>query len=131
MVIFTFSICWQETPFLGKFGPKFQNCLFKVKCLFGQIWSKKSELLVLAEFWQLFNSNLQNSLVVFPFSVFNWKNPFWVNLIQTIKTVSFNRNLMPRLSRICKIQWRWLFFLFQTVNTIFGQIWSKKSKLSL
>ena len=30
MVVFTFSVL-DETPFLGKFGPKSQNCQFKLK----------------------------------------------------------------------------------------------------
>ena len=66
-----------EIPFLAKFGPKNQNCQFKVKLdtetnssmqisvvmftfhvfgwkyFFGQIWSKKSKLSVLGETWYL------------------------------------------------------------------------------
>ena len=39
--------------------------------------------------------------------------------------------MVPRLIRIYRIQWWCLLFLFQTANTFFGQIWSKKSKLSV
>ena len=31
MMVFNFSVLDQKYPFLGKFGPKIQNCLFKVK----------------------------------------------------------------------------------------------------
>ena len=39
--------------------------------------------------------------------------------------------MVPVLIQICKIQWRCPLFLFSTGNTIFGQIWSKTSKLSV
>ena len=64
MVVFTFSIFNKkqsflvtlvETPFLGKFDPKNQNFLFKLK------------------FGTRTNSDIQNSLVMFTFSVFDWK----------------------------------------------------------
>ena len=65
------SFCfWSEIPFLGRFGPKNQNYQFKLK------------------FGTYTNSNMQNSMLMFTFSV----------LIR---------------------------------NTLFGQIWSKKSKLSV
>ena len=56
--------------FLGKFGPKTQNYQFKLK------------------FFTSINSNMQNFMVMFTFSFFDWKY-------------------------------------------LFGQIWSKKSKLSV
>ena len=63
--------CFQlEIPFSGKFGPKTQNYWFKLK------------------FCTQTNSNMQNSIVMFTFSVFDWKY-------------------------------------------LFGQIWSKKLKLSV
>ena len=51
-------------------GPKYQNCQFKLK------------------FGTYANSNMQNSTVMFTFSVFDWKYPFWANLVQKIKIVS-------------------------------------------
>ena len=39
--------------------------------------------------------------------------------------------MVVRLIRICRIQWCCSLFLFLRGNTLFGQIWSKKSKLSL
>ena len=52
-----------ETSFLGKFGPKNQNCQFKLKF---SIQTK---------------SNMQNSMVVLIFSFLNGKHSFWVNLL--------------------------------------------------
>ena len=61
-----------QIPFLGKFGPKNQNCQFILK--FGT-WT---------------NSNMQNSMAVFLASVLGWKYPFWASLVQKMKIVSFN-----------------------------------------
>ena len=44
-----FSVLDWKYPFLGKFGPKIQNCLFKVK------------------YGTLTNSNMQNQMVIFTF----------------------------------------------------------------
>ena len=144
-----------EIPFLGKFGPKNQNCHFKLK------------------FGTYTNSNMHNSMVMFILSVFDWKYPFWANLVQKVKIISWSWNLVARLIRIyriqwycslffvfewkypfwantvqkikivtlswnlvptiirtCRIQWWCSFFLFLIRNTFLGQIWSKKSKLS-
>ena len=101
-----------ETPFLGKFSPKNQICQFKLK------------------FGTKTNSNIQNSKVVFTFSVLNRKYTIWANLVQKIKIVSLSWNLVPRLIRIYNIQWWYHFFLFWSGNNLFGQVWSKKSKLS-
>ena len=61
-------------------------------------------------------------------SVFDWKYPFWANLVKAIKTVSVSWNLVLILIRICRIQW-WCSVL--TGNTLFGETWPKKSKLSV
>ena len=58
-----------QIPFLGKFSPKNQNCQLILK--FGT-WT---------------NSNMQNSVAMFYFSVFYWNYPFWANLVQLIKIV--------------------------------------------
>ena len=58
------SLSWKlvlfglETPFLGKFGTKNQNCQFKLK------------------FGTKTNSNMQNSMALFTFSVLDRKHPF-------------------------------------------------------
>ena len=72
-----------KIPFFDKFIPKNQNCQFKLK------FSTKSNL------------NMQASVVMFTFSVFDWRYPFWANLVQKTKIVSFRWNLTPRLIRIC------------------------------
>ena len=83
-----------EIPFLGKFGPKSQNSHFKLK------------------FGTYTNSNMQNSMVMFIFFVFDWKYPFWANLIKKIKIISWSLNLVARLIRVCWIQWFVHFFPF-------------------
>ena len=98
---------------MSKFGPKILNCQFKLK--FGTIT----------------NSSVQNSVVVFTFFVSKWKYSFWANLVQKIKIVSLCWNLAPSLIWICRIQWWCSLLLFLTGNTLFGQIWSKNSKLSV
>ena len=103
---------WVEIPFLGKFGPKSQNSHFKLK--FGTYTS----------------SNIQNSMVMFTLFVFDRKYPFWANSVQNIKILTLSWNLVPTLIRTCRIQWRCSFSLFLIGNNFFGQIWSKKSKVS-
>ena len=73
-------------PFLSKFGPKFQNCQYKLK------------------FGALTNLNMQNSMALFSVSVFNWKYSFWANLVRAIKIVHLRLNLAPRLIQICRTQ---------------------------
>ena len=108
LLTFLFSI-----PFLGKFGLKNQNYQLKLK------------------FGTYTNWNIQSSTVMFTFSVFDQKYPFWANLLQKVKIISWSWNLVPRLIRICRIQWWCSLFLFLIGNMLFGQIWSKKVKLSV
>ena len=52
-------ICFRlEIPFLGKFGPKNENCQFQLK------------------FGTLSNSNMKNSMVILHISLFERKYPF-------------------------------------------------------
>ena len=76
-----------ETLFLGKFGPKNQNCLFKMK------------------FGAYTNSNMQDSVVMLTFFDFDRKKLFWVNLVQKIEIVSLFRYLVPGLTQMSRIQW--------------------------
>ena len=69
--------------------------------------------------------------MLFMFFVFEWKYSFWGNLVQKIKILILSWNLVPTLIQTCRIQWWYSFILFLIENTIFGQIWSKKSKLSV
>ena len=80
-----------EISFLGKFGPKNQNYQLKLK------------------FGTYTNSNMQNSMVMFTFSVFDRKYPYWANLVQKVKIISWSWNLVPRLIRICLFCWLFCF----------------------
>ena len=62
-------------------------------------------------------------------SLFDWKYLFWANLIQKLKIKSLSWNFVSRLIQICRIPWSCSLFLFST-GKLFGQIWSRKSKLS-
>ena len=48
--------------------------------------------------------------------------------MQKVKIVSLSWNLVPRLIRICRIQWCCSLSLVWTQNTLFRQLCSKKSK---
>ena len=65
------------------------------------------------------------------FFLFEWKYRFWENLFQKIKILILSWNLLATLIRTCRIQWCFWFRQFLTGNNVFGQICSKKSKLSL
>ena len=99
--------------------------------LFGQICSIKSKFHFKLKFGSYTNSNMQNLMVKFIFFVFEWKYLFLENLVQKVKIIGWIWNLVTRLIPICKIQWCCSLFLFLSGNTFFGQIWSKKSKLSV
>ena len=98
---------------LGKFGPKSENCQLKLKL------------------GTYTNSNMQNSMVMFTFSGFGQEFAFWANFIQKIKIASSRWNSRLKLIQICRIQWWCSLFLFLSGNTLFGQNWCKKSKLSV
>ena len=68
----TFFSFVPEIPFLEKFGPKIQNCLFKVK------------------FGTQTNLNMQNSLVMLTLFVFDQKYPFQLTLVQKNKINSLS-----------------------------------------
>ena len=71
MVLVTYSVLsWKL--FLGKFGPKSEDCKLKLK--YG-IWS---------------NWNMQNPIILLTFSVLYQKHPFSENLVQSIKVVSLS-----------------------------------------
>ena len=73
-----FTFKW-ETLFLRKLGPKHQNCQFELK------FNTKP------------NSNMQNPMLVFTFSVLSGNYPFMANLVKNIKIVSLSGNFVPRL----------------------------------
>ena len=100
-------------PFLGKFGPNCQYCQFKMKL----------------DYYT--NANMRNSMAVLTFFVFDPKCPFCANLVHNVKIVSLRLNLVASLVRICRIHWCCSLFSFSTGNAALGQIWFKKSKLSI
>ena len=67
---------------------------------------------------------MQNSLVMFTFSAFDWNYPFWAYLVQKFKIFSLSWNLIARLIRIYRNQWCSL-SPFSIRNTLFEQTWSK------
>ena len=96
---------WLELPFLGKFGPKNQNCKFKRWNLIFRLIRIcriqhgvhficfRLEIPFLDKFgpknqnrkFKLkcdiqTNSSMQNSTMVFILFVWDWKHPFWTNL---------------------------------------------------
>ena len=79
--------CFQlKMPFLGKFGPKTQNYQFKLK------------------FCTQTNSNMQISIVMFTFSVFDLKYLFWENLVQKNQNCQSELKFRTRLIWICRIR---------------------------
>ena len=40
---------------------------------------------------------MQNSMMLFPFLVFEWKDLFWANLVQKVKIVSLRLNLVASI----------------------------------
>ena len=67
---------------------------------------------------------MQNSVVVFTFSVLDQKYPFWSNLFRKIIIVSLSWNVEPKLIRICRIQW-WcsLFLVLKLIRICRIQWW--------
>ena len=98
-----------EIPYLDKSGPKIQNFHFMLK------------------FGTYTKVNMQNSMVMFIYFVFDWKYPFGANLVEKIKIISWSLDLVARLIRICWIQWCCSLFSFLTGSALLGQIWSKLS----
>ena len=65
------------------------------------------------------NSIMQNSVVVFTFSVLDHGFPFCANFVRKIKIVSLSWKLVTRLIQIHGIQWYVPFFSFSTKNILF------------
>ena len=93
---------WCSLFVFCKFGSKNWNCQFTPKF---STWT---------------NFNLQNSMVIFTFFVFDRKYSFRENLIQKIQIFSLSSNLVSRLIWIFKIQWGCSLLPFSTKNTHFG-----------
>ena len=114
--------CYSEIPFLGKFGPKNQNCHFKLK--FGtytnlnmqnfmarltssildrkyRIWAnfgpKNQSCHFKLKFGTFTNLNMRNSMMMVTFSVLYRKYCFWTNLDRKIKIATLSWNLVLTL----------------------------------
>ena len=48
------------------------------------------------------NSNMQNLMLMFPFSAFEWKYSISINLIHNIEIFDLSGNLVPRRIYICR-----------------------------
>ena len=55
---------------------------------------------------------MQNSMVKFTFSVFDWKSSFWVNLVQKVEIITLSWNFVGSLIQICRLQWCCSLFCF-------------------
>ena len=114
-MVFTFSVLDQKNPFLTNLFKKNQNCQYQRK------------------FGTKINLTMRNSMMMFTFSIFDWKYLF-AQIWQKSQNCQFKmkfgsktnfnmRNSMINfllvteiIIRICKIQWWCLFYLFQTEN---------------
>ena len=116
---------WPEIPFLDKFEKK--NCQFKLKFvgLIGvcriQWWCSlflfstrntffwvnliQKIKIVSLEFSTYTYLDMQYSMVVYLFCVFNWKHSFWANLVQQIRIISLSWNVAPGLIQTYRIYW--------------------------
>ena len=65
---------------------------------------------------------MKNSMALFIFFAFDQKYPFWVNLIQKIKTVSLIWNNLALWIIRLRIQWCCTLFLFSTRNMLKSRI---------
>ena len=100
--------------FLGKFGPKSQNCHFMLK------------------FGTYTNSSMQNSIVMFILSVFVSKYPLSANFVKKVKIICWSQNLLARLIwTYCRIQWWCSRFWFASENSLLGQICFEKQNYQL
>ena len=68
-------------------------------------------------------------MVMFILSVFDWKYPFWANLVKKIKILTLSWNLVRTLIRTCRIQWWCSVFLLLIGNTLFGVNLVEKVKI--
>ena len=95
----------------------FTFCVLDLSDLFCQIWSKNQTFQFKLKLDTKTNLNMQNSMVLFTF--FYWKHPSGGNLVQKIKIVSLSSNLVPKVIRICRIQWYVHFLCFIPKTTFF------------
>ena len=68
---------------------------------------------------------MQNLMVAFTYSFFDQRYQFWGNLVQKIKIICLKWKLVPRLIRICRLEWSCLLFLFYIKNIFLGKLGAK------
>ena len=103
----SFVLLWTENIHLGKFGPKSQNCSFKMKV------DTKT------------NSHMVNSIVMFICPTVNKKHYFLAAFLIKMSIFSLRWYLVPGLLWIHWIWWFRSFAQLWTKNQLSGQIWSK------
>ena len=72
---------------------------------------------------------MQYSKVMFVFSVIEREYPFRASLLQRIKIIRLNWNMVPWLIRTCRIQWWCSKFLFLNGVTFFWVIMIRKMRV--
>ena len=100
-----------NTPFLGKFGPKNQNCQFEL------------------EFSTYANLNMQNSKGMFTFSIFDRKYLFLGKFRSKNQNCQFELNFGTKTNSNMHNSMVMLTFSVLTKNTLFGQILIQKTKI--
>ena len=64
-------------------------------------------------------------MVVFTFFVLDRKYLFWTKLVPKIKIVSLSLNLVPKLIRICRVQWLYSLFHVRLEIPFLGKLFPK------
>ena len=72
---------------------------------------------------------MQNSMVIYIFSVFNQKYLFGQIWCKKIKLVSLSWNFLPRITWTCRIQCLCSLFLFKTSKNLFWANLVQKNKI--
>ena len=88
------SLSWNLVPrLICIYGIQWRSLFLflTINIVLGQIWSKNSKLFKV-KFDTKANLNMQNSMMMFTFSVFDLKYLFWANLVHKIKIVRLSWN---------------------------------------
>ena len=117
MMLFSFLVFEWKCPFWANLVQKIKIVTLNLNFFFG-FWV---EMPFLGKFGTYTNSNVQNSMVMFIFFVFDRKYPFWANLVQKVKIVSWSWNLVAFIIFQCCCS----LFCFFTGSALLGQICSK------
>ena len=124
-VVVSVKLCAKKMYILSNdHGRTRQNNFFPTENIFfGEIWSKKKSCQFKLTFNTYTNSNMQNLMLIFNFSVLTKFQSFLLKVtlvprliqntffrkIQKFKIASLSLNLVHKLIQIYGIQWWWLF----------------------